>query len=250
MKLSLVDGGILQAGGFSFRKTHTRHSSTTCPMPTSAFNYVPGTSEPPEIGNKATDGGGLNPPYKWNYPASLPFGPNSVLYSKGSLASYYPLYKGAIVYDSLLEKFGSYDTPHYGIFPTMPINRADLTVVPLPDTGMFAGAVNAAKEARLFTVDSPEARATWGKIGYYRLGMTTMYEARAYFKEKAYGSLIVEVSMDGVAVDPTLSLAVNFNGESSAFLPFTAVGKWFNIRLEGRFNLTTLQVNSEASGRR
>lgn len=242
--------GYTPRGGFSFRKTHKRHSSTTCPMPTSAFNYVPGTSKPPVIGNNASDGGKLNPPYKWQYPDSLPFGPNSVLYQKGSLGAYYPLYKGAIVYDSLLEKFGSYDSPHYMVFGTMPINRADLTVVPLPDVGMFAGAISETKEAKLFNANTPEALAVWGKIGYYRQGMTAMQEIRAYFKEKAYGSLIVEVSMDGVAVDPTLTLAINFNGESSAILPFTAVGKWFNIRIEGRFNLTTLQINSEAAGRR
>lgn len=242
--------GYTPRGGFSFRKTHKRHSSTTCPMATSTFNYVPGNSKPPEIGNKATDAGGLNPPYKWEYPDSLPFGPNTVLYQKGSLAAYYPLYKGAIVYDSLLEKFGSYDSPHYMVFGTMPVNRADLTIVPLPDVGMFAGAISETKEAKMFNANTPEALAVWGKIGYYRQGMTAMQEIRAYFKEKAYGSLIVEVSMDGVAVDPTLTLAVNFNGESSAILPFTAVGKWFNIRIEGRFNLTTLQINSESAGRR
>ena len=242
--------GYTPHGGFSFRKTHSRHSSTTCPMPTAAFAYTPGTSKPPEISNNASDGGKVKPPYKWEYPDSLPFGPNSVLYQKGSLAAYYPLYKGAIVYDSLLEKFGSYDSPHYMVFGTMPVNRADLTVVPLPDVGIFAGAISETKEAKMFNANTPEALAVWGKIGYYRQGMTAMQEIRAYFKEKAYGNLIVEVSMDGVAVDPTLTLAINFDGESSAILPFTAVGKWFNIRIEGRFNLTTLQINSEAAGRR
>lgn len=242
--------GYTPKGGFSFRKTHRRHFSTTCPMPTSAYSYKPSTPDPVVVPNEGSDGGKLNPPYKWTYPDAIPFPDNFVLYQQGSLAPYYPLYAGAVVYDSLLEKFGVYNEPHYLVYETLPVNRSDNTVMPVVDVGMYAGCLDVSKAVTVFTPNTPKAMATWGKIGYYRLGMTNMYEARAYFKEKSYGHLIVEVSMDGIAIDPSLTLAVEFNGESSAFLPFTAVGKWFNIRLEGRFNLTTLQVNSEASGRR
>ncbi len=243
--------GYTPHGGFSFRKTHTRHSSTTCPMPTSAYSYKPSTPDPVVVvPNEGSDGGKLNPPYKWEYPDAIPFPDNFVLYQQGSLAPYYPLYAGAVVYDSLLEKFGVYNEPHYLVYETLPVNRSDNTVMPVVDVGMYAGCLDVSKAVTVFTPNTPRAMATWGKVGYYRLGMTNMYEARAYFKEKSYGHLIVEVSMDGIAVDPSLTLAVEFNGESSAFLPFTACGKWFNIRVEGQFNLNTLQVNSESAGRR
>lgn len=249
--MELSGWGYTPKGMSIFRKTHKRVLGTTCPMPTSAYSTtIPDTDnlDPsvPEVLRPTTP----NPPYQWDYPTSLPFDPAYALYKKGSLAPYYPKYKGAVIYDTLLQKFGRYDAEHYVVYPLMPVNRADEAVAPVKDTGMFAGCVDSAKYATIFKPNTRQAFATWGKLGYYRLGMTRLSELRAYFAEPAYGQLIVEGSLNGSTIEPSLSVAVDLAGQYNAILPFTSVAKWFNIRIEGQFNLTTLQINAEGRSRR
>lgn len=246
--------GYIPNGGFSFRKTHSRHFSTSCPMPISPITITPEQSK--------TDAGSTpdwgitvppytpNPPYNWQYPDAIPLPPTAALFQKGSLSPYYPTYKGAAVYDMLLTKFGVYNNDHKALVNLMPVNRVDSTIMPVIDAGMFGGALRPDCKVSLFKEGNPASYIVYGKIGYYRRGMSLATEAVAHFSVPATGQLIVECSMDGRTINRDLSYAVPLNGDRLAILPFTLRAKWFTIRVEGNFELTYLELRAERKGRR
>jgi len=249
--LELSGWGYVPSGGFSFRKTHTRHSSTSCPYPGRSVSTtlpdpvdLPVTLPPldrPELDN---------PPYEWDYPDSLPLPDNYALFQRGSLAPYYPLYGSAAVYDLLLQKWGMYNNQHKLIQELMPVNRIDSSIMPVADKGMFAGALTPLGQCTIFKDRNPQSRITYGKMAFYRRGMSLATGAIAHFGAIATGTLIVEASMDGVTIDPLLSYAMPFVDQRNVTLPFTTRAKWFNIRVEGNFNLTYLELLAEGRGRR
>lgn len=242
--------GYVPGGGFSFRKTHSRHSSTSCPYPGAAISIAPPdnmtTVKLPPLDRPELN----NPGYVWDYPDAIPLPPNYALFQKGSLGAYYPTYGAAAVYDLLLQKWGMYNNSHKLIQELMPVNRVDSSIMPVLDKGMFAGALNPASECTVFKDLNPQSRITYGKMAFYRRGMSLATGAIAHFGALATGTLVVEASMDGVTVDPLLSYAVPFVNQRNVTLPFTTRAKWFNIRVEGNFNLTYLELLAESRGRR
>lgn len=248
----LVSGwGYYPSGGFSFRKTHSRSSSSgTCPIPSGSYSTTPPNLDL-NIKLPPLDRPELNNPgYVWDYPDSIPLPDNYALFQKGSLGAYYPTYGAAAVYDLLLQKWGMYNNSHKLIQELMPVNRVDSSIMPVLDKGMFAGALNPASECTVFKDLNPQSRITYGKMAFYRRGMSLATGAIAHFGALATGTLIVEASMDGVTVDPLLSYAVPFVNQRNVTLPFTTRAKWFNIRVEGNFNLTYLELLAESRGRR
>ena len=243
--------GYYPSGGFSFRKTHSRSSSSgTCPIPSGSYSTTPPNLDL-DIKLPPLDRPELNNPgYVWDYPDSIPLPPNYALFQKGSLGAYYPTYGAAAVYDLLLQKWGMYNNSHKLIQELMPVNRVDSSIMPVLDKGMFAGALNSAGECTVFKDLNPQSRITYGKMAFYRRGMSLATGAIAHFGALATGTLIVEASMDGVTVDPLLSYAVPFVNQRNVTLPFTTRAKWFNIRVEGNFNLTYLELLAESRGRR
>lgn len=263
-EMDLSGWGIQPSGGFSFRKTHSRRSSTSCPMPGAAISIASG--EPPSLDDYVEEGGGfqypsLNPPrlddwessgpgFNWTYPTTLPLPAQSALFQKGSLALYYPTYKEAVVLDLLLEKFGVFSADHKLVYGLSPVNRVDNTISPVPDKGLLGGSLSSEGKCTIFAEGNPQAYIVYGKLGFYRRGVTFATACRAHFNGPATGSIIVEASVDGVTVDRSLSYAIELENQRAAILNFTRRAKWFNIKIEGQFHLTYLEFLGEARGRR
>lgn len=251
-ELEVSGWGYYPSNGGSFRKTHSRTTASgSCPIPQSYSLTVPNVDnielptipplDPPNY---------RSPPVIWDYPDAIPLPDNYALFSKGSLAPYYPTYDAAVVYDLLMTKWGLYSNEFRLLQELAPVNRIDASIMPTIDRGMFAGALTPGGECTIFKDENPDSFITYGKMGFYRHGMSFASGATAHFGKQATGTLIVECSMDGVILDPALSYAVSFEDQRMVFLPFTSRAKWFNIRVEGNFDLVYLELSAEARGRR
>ena len=253
MELELTGWGYYPTEGAMFRKTHIRFGSTFCPLPTDPVGTTIPDSEdlafnpPPEDGSVSYT---PQPPYVWDYPDAIPLPPNNVLFQSGSLSPYYPTYKSASVFDLLLQKWGTYNNDHKGVYGLMPVNRVDTTIMPLPDRGMFAGAFTVDGKCTVFDENSPDSFIAYGKLGFYRRGMSFATEVRAHFNPVANGHVVVECSIDGVTINPDLSYAVDVTGQRNAILTFTRSARWFIIRVVGNFNLNYLELLAEEKSRR
>lgn len=249
--------GYYPYGGFSFRKTHSRSIFKPCGY----SNYPVIVGPPREIdpgevkitlpGAGAGDGAGKpKPPYIWDYPETIPLDPNYVLFQEGTFAPYYPTYEEAVVLDTQLNKWGRYNTPHKYVYNLLPMNRTDQTIVPTEAGTMRAGALGLEGYCSIFTSENPASKITYGKIGDYRLGWTKATKTVAQFAYASNCYIVVETSLDGEAIDESLSQAVTVEGTRRIEMPFTLAGKWFNIRFEGTFDLVGLSLESEAKSRR
>lgn len=248
--------GYQPSGGFSFRKTHTRASGSPCIGDTGSVT-VPIDPENSAVGSTPIDttspGGSSKPavPGKWNYPQPVPRGAYSALFQVGTPAPFYPNYHSAIIYDLHYKKWGRYSNEHQVVYGTLPSNRVDHTVVPVVDKGIRGGAFRASdRSCSFFMPDNANSMICYGKIGKSREGVTQSTKIVAQFAKPANGNIIVEMSRDGVTVDTTSSLYIPLEDALSVTFPFTETAKWFNIRLEGQFDLTYLEFESAATGRR
>ncbi|ANA48983.1 structural protein [Pseudomonas phage PaMx41] len=137
--------GYFPAGGFSFRKTHSRSIFKPC-SPTPQVTVI--TMPPNTIPDFPAEKDLLYPPYEnsgggFGYPNQFPgngkgwirepgssdFGfpdtfPTWANIGKGFQVPYYPVYDKAYVLDLRLGKYGVYSDPHVLIWEALPSNRA------------------------------------------------------------------------------------------------------------------------------
>ena len=234
-------------GGFNFRKTHTRSSATTCPVPTDilALDQKPivVTVFPPYPGIV------VKPADTWPYPGNPVIPDTFTLFRKGSYSAFYPTYKAAIFWDILLDKWGRYNHDHLTLISLLAVNRADQTVLPI-DSKSLRGASLRPDGYLVNWAGESTGDITYGRIGDYRLGVTFVTKVVIRFAEPANCNIIIEASIDGSDVDPALTVGTAVTDARQVEVPFTSAVKWFNIRFEGQFNLVGISFQSEARGRR
>lgn len=247
--MQLSGFGYYPSGGFSFRKTHNRHSSTSCPVPSVSFGAklpVLPTITPPDYDIKDQ----VTPPYQWEYPPFINLPPNYWLTKKGSAAPLFPTSIRSLVYDTQLEKWGISNMLFKAISSISPVNRSDKTITPKHDYGMLAAILAPDGSVAIVSPNNTASEITYGKLGQYRLGKTKMAYLKFHFKEKFTGTLIVETSLDGRTVAPELTKAADFTDVLSARFPFTLTGEWFNMKVRGSFTLCHIEAFIEGRSRR
>lgn len=247
--LELSGFGYYPSGGFSFRKTHSRSSSTSCPMPLTGWPSSLPTGPGIEFPDYDIDSE-ITPPYKWEYPDSIPLPPNYWLTKKGSASPLYPTFIRSLIYDTQLEKWGISNMNFKAICAISPVNRTDDTIAPKHDYGMLAAILAPDGSVSVLRPNNPQGEICYGKIGQYRLGKTRMAYLKCHFKDKFTGTLIVETSLDGRTVAPELTKAADFTDIVAAKFPFTMVGEWFNIKIRGDFALSHIECFIEGRSRR
>ena len=234
-------------GGVNFRKTHTRSSATTCPVPTGilALDQKPivVTVFPPYPGIV------VKPADTWPYPGNPVIPDTFTLFRKGSYSAFYPTYKAAVFWDTLLDKWGRYSHDHIALVSLLAVNRADQTVLPI-DSKSLRGASLRPDGYLVNWAGESTGDITYGRIGDYRLGVTFVTKVVIRFAEPANCNIIIEASIDGSDVDPALTVGTAVTDARQVEVPFTSAVKWFNIRFEGQFNLVGISFQSEARGRR
>lgn len=254
IKAEVSGYGYYPNGEFSFRKTHSRSLFKPCNFAGSGpvWNYADQEEDLGNISQIPIHKNPTNtqpPPSTWPYPDPIELPPNYALFQKGTLSPYYQTYEEAVLFDTQLNKWGRYNTPHKLVYSLFPVNRTDNTIVPSLEP-MRAGALSDNLWSSLFTKYNPDASITYGKIGAYRLGVTKATKFVVNYAWPATGGLISEVSLNGRAIQEALSQGIQLNNSMRAELPFTATGKWFNIRLEGSFDVVSISLEGEARGRR
>jgi len=246
--------GYFPSPGSNFRKTHARHSSTSCPIPGTPVAYAPGTANDPEFNYPPITGGpiggAVKPPTYGPWPDPIDIVDTYALYKDGSFGLFYPTYRGAITLDTQLNKWGRYSNPHKLMWTLMPVNRGQDGILPSKDLGLRGGSLRPDGRLVNFAGAGRVGSITYGRIGNYRLGVTKLTHLQIRFAEPANCQVLIECSIDGAIVDPTLTQGITVANAVQVEIPFTMTAKWFNIRLVGSFNIVGISYESEARGRR
>lgn len=171
------------------------------------------------------------------------------LVQQGSIAPKYPTIYGAFVYDLALKKWGKLKGEYKQLLDYSPINSGAGAPIGFDTFGILAGLIKADGYVYLFDNAPTDSKITWGKIGYYRLGMTEPHEVRVDFASSSSGTVTVEASLDGTSLAEGWSTSKNFSGKTVVVNPEYS-GKWHNVTVSGRYDITHLQFRGEVKGRR
>jgi hypothetical protein len=176
--------------------------------------------------------------------------PSTFLLQDGSIGPIYPTYEGAIVYDLQLKKWGKMKLQYKQLLDYSPINNASDDTIPYETFGMQAGALRGDGYIYLFDKYPTDSYIKYGKIGYYRLGMTSTEEATVHFRTPSTGVMEVETSLDGRNPEASLVKAEVFENAFNHTLTYGFSGKWHNITIKGIYDIQYLEYKGVLAGRR
>lgn len=168
----------------------------------------------------------------------------------GTPAPLFPTYKGSLVLDIQLKKWGKFKGDHKLLLDYNPQNANVNNSVPYSDFGIRAGTLKTTGKISLFDTVPTESWLRYGKIGYYRLGMTQIHEVRADFRNISTGILEIETSLDGRNLELGLSNWDVFTQMDQIVSFVDLIGRWHTVKISGQWDLQYLEVRGTIAGRR
>jgi len=172
------------------------------------------------------------------------------LLQKGSIAPVYPDMYGALVYDMYLKKWGKYRGQYKTLLDYQPLNDQSGGGIPYNRFGILGGVLKSNGFVYVFDPFPSFSSITYGKIGYYRMGKTSVEECHVHFRTLSKGSMVVDTSLDGRGVSAGLSKTVEYDSVLSADIFGGFPGSWQNITINGIFDIQYLEYRGFIQGKR
>ena len=168
----------------------------------------------------------------------------------GSVEPYYPIFEGAFVYDLHLKKWGKYNGRHRQLIDYSPINTYGPSGQSYARFGIFGGVLEEGGTLRLFDSFPEDSYITYGKIGYYRQGMTSLQELRVHMKTPCTGTLTVHSSLEGKNLSAGFTQVQEFVNSDNILMTGGPTGKWHNVEIRGRFDIAYMEYRGIIQGKR
>jgi hypothetical protein len=172
------------------------------------------------------------------------------LLQQGSLAPKYPTFAGAFVYDLQLKKWGKLKLDYKQLLDYSPLNTTTGPVINIAAFGIISCVLLPDGFFYQFDESPSDSRITYGKIGYYRAGMTDLEEVRFDFKSLSTGKINVNISIDGASVSTDAISSTTFTSTRTITAYPAYAGKWFSVELEGKWDICYMEVKGLTKGRR
>lgn len=194
---------------------------------------------------------GISVPGGASYPTGMEFTyPGSkFLIQDGSYAPAYPTFVGAFVLDTALKKWGKMRNEYTTLFDIAPVN-ALTPYIPYTNFGIDMGILLTTGALKMMDSVPIDSRITYGKIGYYRAGVTGGQEVEAHFRTPFTGGIVCDSSLEGELADFSSRHSEGFNGVRVAITYPPNVGVWHTITLVGNYDLQYLEFRGTIAGRR
>lgn len=178
------------------------------------------------------------------------FPDGSFLLQDGHPAPAYPLMSGAFIYDTHLKRWGKMKADYYALFDFTPINTQSSDPINYEQFGVKAAVLMEDMLIYAFDANPADSFIKYGKIGISRLGFSSLEEVIAQFRLLSTGTIAIEASLDGKAVEVDLSDSATFTSVDTTTLKPGVVAKWFNLILRGQWDLVYLEYRIYPHGRR
>jgi hypothetical protein len=224
-------------------------TATTRVVPQGAGQEPPITSDGNICGTPLTPSLDF-PDVVWPSTNPLDYPGVTFLLQQGSLAPKYPTFAGAFVYDLQLKKWGKLKLDYKQLLDYSPLNTTTGPVVNIAAFGIISAVLLADGYFYQFDDSPSDSRITYGKIGYYRAGITDLEEIRFDFKSLSTGQLNVNISIDGASVSTDAISSTAFTSTRTITVYPSYNGKWFSAELEGKWDICYMEVKGLSKGRR
>ena len=218
-------------------------------------SYCPGML--PVVTDILTEG--MVQPIEWDEPfwsgfvwpsvtVTIPAG--SFFLTDGSDAPLYPTFHGAYVYDLHLKKWGKFQGEYKRLIDYAAINTFLPSEQSYSRFGIFGGVIQADGKIRLFDDLPTNSKIVYGKVGYYRQGMTSPEEVRVHMRTPATCTIGLESSVEGKVINATFGVSWDFVSEVMCIGYGGYSAKWHNIVISGKYDISYLEFRGITSGRR
>lgn len=171
------------------------------------------------------------------------------LIDNGSPAPIYPTFAGSLVFDTGLKKWGKNKNSYRTILDMAPINSIDSSIN-FTNFGVNMAQLDAAGVVKVYDSRPTDSWIRYGKIGYYRQGVTQIQEVRAGFRNSSSGNIIIDTSIDGRALELSLQSIYPFSAAADVIGYFSGIGKWHTVTVSGQWDLQYLEFRGNSAGRR
>lgn len=176
--------------------------------------------------------------------------PSSFLLQDGSSSPIYPTYAGAFVYDLHLKKWGKIKQDYKLLLNYNVGVNGQGAILDVEMTDLCAGVLHTDGRLSKFDNYPAESEIVYGKIGYHRLGFTSLEEIKVQFAVPCTGYLGIEGSMDGRHLEYGLTSRIAYDNIMTAELPSNSSARWYNITLNGHYDITHIEFRGTKSSRR
>lgn len=174
-----------------------------------------------------------------------------ILLQFGSGEPFYPTYVGAHVFDLQYKKWGKLAQNFKLLLDIYPINSAAGDgVIPYDSYLPRAGMLGDDGLVYIFDQFPLDSRIVYGKIGYYRKGFTDSEEIRFTHRSAFSGQMLLECSIDGRNIEPSLSFMAAYTDAVDVVVPWGTSARWYNIIIQGGYDLKGLEFRGHKTARR
>ncbi len=176
---------------------------------------------------------------------------SSFLLQDGSIEPIYPIFVGAFVYDLQYKKWGKLGQNHMLLLNYSPINsQAGDAPIPADIFNVNAGCLLEDGTIALFDKYPTDSIIKWGKVGYFRKGFTNCEEVRIQFRNPATGAIMVEGSIDGKNLEPSIAQIQTYENVNVVQAFFKNSARWFNLVVTGIFDIKNIDFDGHKQGKR
>ena len=172
------------------------------------------------------------------------------LLQEGAITPLYQDFLGFLVLDLHLKKWGKAKVAHKLLLDLIPANSDNTSVVTYESLGITAACLDSEGNIIPFDDQDVDGYIRYGKVGYQRLGMTWFGEVRLQFRKPYTGDIILDASLDGKALVPSLRYTETFTEVYEALLFADISARWITVSISGSYDLTGLEVRGTLAGRR
>lgn len=187
--------------------------------------------------------------YDWPV-ATITLPPGSFLLESGSPAPIYPDFQAAFIYDTHLKKWGRMDLEHKAVFDYMAINTYKPGDPSFTRFGIFGGVLKEDGKIYIFDDEPADSFITYGKVGYYRQGMTSPEEVRVHMRKHSDFAVKVTSSIEGKLIEPSFTRSTDFVQAAMGIHYGGYAAKWHNITISGKYDISYLEFRGITTGRR
>jgi hypothetical protein len=192
-----------------------------------------------------------DPEYSVSYPDQEVVYPGvTFLLRDGTGAPLYPVRYGAYVYDTHLKKWGKCVVRYSELLDYSPLNSTTDGIVATSTFGILAGIADPEGGIRLFDSFPAISYITYGKIGYYRLGLTSLEEMHVDFRDVCTGYMRIEGSFDGKNLQDGLQKQLSYENVRQFSMYGVLPARWHTVTIGGYYDITHLEYRGYRQGRR
>lgn len=198
----------------------------------------------PSAANDALDPSELSWPDQ-----TVTYAGTNFLLQNGSVAPVFPTIYGNFLYDLHLKKWGKMNFEYKQLLDYSPLNSVSNSPVDFTVFGILAGVLKEDGFIYVFDDEPEESYLTWGKIGYYRKGMTDLQEVRIDFARISTGTVVVEGSLDGQSLGTELVTTQEFTSAKQVSIYPQYAAKWHNVTVTGKYDISLIETIGLQKGR-